>query len=272
MTENILDNRIYYRTNEFKDNRETIVFVHGVCGSSSAWWEFEKRLNDKYNLVAYDIRGHGKSHRYENYTDYEIDEFTNDLYELINYLNIKKFIMISHSYGTFISLNFTSKYKEFVKALIFLSPNYDVMTMPQSKIAKPIFDLMTKINFPISQNKKRYHLDYLTDYPNSGDFNIRRTFADVSNTGLRVYLYCMKQSFSFRGEPILGKIDIPVLIIHGKEDSIFPIKHGIEMAKKIPNAKIVMLDNVCHEIKDSLITINKISDAMENFLKNINYK
>jgi len=82
----------------------------------------------------------------------------------------------------------------------------------------------------------------------------------------------MKQSFSFRGEPILGKIDIPVLIIHGKEDSIFPIKHGIEMAKKIPNAKIVMLDNVCHEIKDSLITINKISDAMENFLKNINYK
>jgi pimeloyl-ACP methyl ester carboxylesterase len=269
MKESIFDNKIYYRTNEFKEDRVTLVFVHGVCGSSSAWWEYEKKLNDKYNIVSYDIRGHGKSHRYEKYTDYEIDKFTNDLYELVNYLNIKKFIMISHSYGTFISLDFTSKHKEFVKALIFLSPNYDVLTMPQSKIAKPIFNLLTKINFPISQNKKREHLDYLKNYPNSGDYNLRRTIADVSNTGLRVYLYCMNQSFSFHGEPVLGKINIPVLIVHGKEDSIFPIKYGIEMAKKIPNAKIVMLDNVSHELKDSPVTIDKISGEIENFIKSI---
>lgn len=269
MKESIFDNKIYYRINEFKQDRLTLVFVHGVCGSSSAWWEYEKILNDKYNILAFDIRGHGKSKRFDKYEDYKIENFSNDILELVNFLNIKKFVIISHSFGSFISLDFISKHKEFIKAGIFISPHYNLSLMTPSKISKPFLDLISKINFPISSAKERVHLDYLADYPNSGDMDIRRTIADVSNTSLRVYLYVMKQSYSFNGEDILSKINFPVLIIHGKKDTLFPVKYGIIMSKKIPNAKIVMLDNVSHEIKDSLITIDKISNEMEKFLENI---
>ena len=98
---------------------------------------------------------------------------------------------------------------------------------------------------------------------------MRRTFADVSNTSLRVYLYVTKQSYSFNGENILAKIHVPTLIIHGKKDTIFPVKWGMLMASKIPNSKIVLLENVSHELKDSMITISKIANAMEDFLKEI---
>jgi pimeloyl-ACP methyl ester carboxylesterase len=269
MKESIFDNKIYYRTNEFKEDRLTIVFVHGVCGSSSAWWEYEKILNDKYNILAFDIRGHGKSKRFKEYDDYKIENFSNDLFELVNYLNIKKFVIISHSFGAFISLDFISKHKESISAAIFLSPHYNPSLMTPSKISKPFLDLISKINFPVSNTKVRLHLDYLRDYPNSGDMDIRRTIADISNTSLRVYLYTMKQSFSFNGEDILSKINFPVLIIHGKKDSLFPIKYGTIMSKKIPNSKIVKLENVSHEIKDSLLTIDKISNEMLIFLKDI---
>ena len=269
MTESIFDNKIYYRTNDFDANRLTLVFVHGVCGSSSAWWEFEKQLTNDYNLVAIDIRGHGKSKRFEEYEDYKIENFSNDVFELVNFLGIKKFIIISHSFGTFISLDFIEKYSEYLKAAIFLSPNFNAGAMPEAKIAKPFLSLLAKIKFPISKTKERKHIDYLKDYPNSGDFNIRRTYADVSNTSLRTYLYCMNQIYSFNGENVLGKINFPVLIIHGKEDSIFPIKYGEEMASKIQNSKMVKLDNVCHEIKDNPLTISRISNAMEEFLHNL---
>jgi len=269
MKENIFDNKIYYRTNEFKQDKPTLFFVHGVCGSSSAWWEFEKQLTDNYNIIAIDIRGHGKSKRFENYEDYKIENFSNDVFELVNFLGIKKFIIISHSFGTFISLDFISKHSEYLKAAIFLSPNFNAGAMPEAKMAKPFLSLLAKIKFPLSKTKERKHLDYLKDYPNSGDFNIKRTYADVSNTSLRTYLYTMNQIYSFDGENVLGKINFPVLIIHGKEDSIFPIKYGEEMASKIQNAKMIKLDGICHEIKDSMVTIDKISNAMKDFLKKI---
>ena len=269
MKENMFNNKIYYRTNEFKPERNTLVFVHGVCGSSSAWWEFEKKLTDKYNIVAIDIRGHGKSKRFREYDDYKIENFSNDLFELVNFLDIKKFIIVSHSFGSFISLDFIAKHSEYLKAAIFLSPNFNASLMPEAKMAKPFLSLLTKIKFPISSTKERKHLDYLANYPNSGDFNMKRTIADVSNTSLRTYLYCMGQTFSFNGEEVLGKINFPVLIIHGKEDTIFPIKYGELMASKIKGSKMVKLDNVCHEIKDNLITIDKISNAMQEFLEKI---
>ena len=85
MKESFFDNRIYYRTNDWKSDRTTIVFVHGVCGSSSAFWEFEKKLGEKYNILAYDLRGHGLSKRYREYSDYKIENFSKDLLELVNY-------------------------------------------------------------------------------------------------------------------------------------------------------------------------------------------
>lgn len=269
MAEQIFNNKIYYRTNEFKPERPTLVFVHGVCGSSSAWWEFEKKLTNDYNLVAMDIRGHGKSKRFTEYDDYKIENFSNDVLELVNYLNIKKFVLISHSFGSFIALDFIDKYSEYLTTAIFLSPNFNAGVMPEAKMAKPFISLLTKIKFPISPTKERKHLDYLKDYPNSGDFNIRRTYADISNTSLRTYLYCMNQIYSFDGEKVLSKINFPVLIVHGKEDSIFPIKYGEMMAEKISNSKIVKLDGVCHELKDSMVTIDKISNSIQEFLKEI---
>ena len=80
----------------------------------------------------------------------------------------------------------------------------------------------------------------------------------------------MNQAYSFNGEEVLSKINFPVLIVHGKKDSIFPIKYGELMASKIASSEIVKLDNVSHELKDSLITIEKISSAMKDFLGKLN--
>ena len=67
MKEHFFEDRIYYRTNEFKSDRLTLVFVHGVSGSSSAWLPYEKIFENKYNVLTYDIRGHGLSKKYPHY-------------------------------------------------------------------------------------------------------------------------------------------------------------------------------------------------------------
>ena len=44
----------------------------------------------------------------------------------------------------------------------------------------------------------------------------------------------------------LRKIKSPTLIMHGKEDIMVPPANAEFLAKKIPNAKLVMLDNAGH--------------------------
>jgi len=107
------------------------------------------------------------------------------------------------------------------------------------------------------------HIDY-SKYKNTGDWNIRRMSADIRNTGLRVFLYCLKQSYEFDRKGFLGSINIPVLIIHGKKDTIFPVKNSIIMAERINDFRLILLENADHIIV--LNNFPEVSKAIENFI------
>ena len=51
----------------------------------------------------------------------------------------------------------------------------------------------------------------------------------------------------------LKNINLPTLVIHGTEDAILPFDHGQALADGIPNAQIMTLEGVGHEIPDQMI-------------------
>jgi pimeloyl-ACP methyl ester carboxylesterase len=266
MTEYYLNNQIYYRQNIFQPGKETLVFVHGLSGSSSAWLKYEKKFQKNYNLLFFDLRGHGKSKKPKNYEDYTIEKFSEDLFDLVQHLKINNFILISHSFGTLIALEFLSHYQEMVKANIFLSPNYQIGKRPAAKLLKPFLKL-TKIFQPLPfSGQAKGHLDY-TKYLNTGDWNVRRLLADATNTSWRVYLYCTRQSYKFNKEHLLPKITIPCLIMHGKKDTIFPAKNSLEMAKKIKNVRLVILPAADHILV--LNYFEAVSQEIEKFINSL---
>jgi pimeloyl-ACP methyl ester carboxylesterase len=53
------------------------------------------------------------------------------------------------------------------------------------------------------------------------------------------------------GEPWrdrLGDLRAQTLVLHGDEDPLFPIEHGQALANEIPNAKLITLEGVGHEL------------------------
>lgn len=249
---------IYYRTNTFQSERQTIVFVHGLSGSSSAWIPYEKELELKFNILLFDLRGHGKSEKPCLYEEYRMEDFADDLYELVEHLKLEKFVLLGHSLGAFVVLDFLQKHQEKVTKVIFLAPNFSVAKMLSAKIIAPFLWLgifvFKKLPF---RNRIGGHIDY-SRFPNTGDWNIMRMVADIRNTSLRVYLYVTRQSYYFDGEDILGKIYIPTLIIHGKRDTIFPVQYGVLMARKISGSKLVFLEDADH-----ILALNKVKDIIK---------
>src|SRR5689334_8832829 len=93
---------IAYRTNTFDDSRQTLVFIHGLGTTCSVWVSFETALESNYNILTYDLRGHGLSRRYKNYEDYEPERLVGDLQALMQFLKISSCWLISVSFGTLI--------------------------------------------------------------------------------------------------------------------------------------------------------------------------
>lgn len=267
MQEYIFENRIYYRTNEFKLGRPTLIFIHGLSGSSSAWIPYEGIFKDKYNLLAFDIRGHGKSKKYPNYSDYEIKKFVEDMNILISYLKIPKFALISHSFGTLIAAEYIKSHGEKVLLNIFLSPIFGLEKDFKAKIARPILQLSNIFKLLPFKPKSGKQIDY-SKMPHTTDWSPKRCYADVSNTTLRVYLYCLRQSMLPKQEYYLDKIKIPTLIVHGLKDTMVPAKNSITLSKIIQNSELVLIPNTDHIVV--LNNTEEISQTIESFIKRKN--
>jgi pimeloyl-ACP methyl ester carboxylesterase len=259
---------IYYRTNEFKPGRLTLVFVHGVSGSSSAWIPYEKIFENKYNLVMYDIRGHGMSKKFPNYSDYEIKNFANDLHDLVTHLNISKFILISNSFGGLVALEYLKLYRETVIANIFSSPEIYLNEGFMGKTMRTVFKALTSIISLLSFNPKpRGHVDY-SKHQNTGDWDIKRNLADMRNTGLHAHFYTLRQSLTREQKLDLERIDVPTLIIHGERDSMVPTKNAIAMSKKIKKSQFISLPNTNHNTAHN--AVREMSEAIEFFIEKNN--
>jgi 1,2-diacylglycerol 3-alpha-glucosyltransferase len=265
MQEHYLTERgIYYRSNAFDPNKKTVVFVHGVSGSSSAWFPYEKKFEEKYNIVSLDLRGHGKSKKYRQYSSYNISSFAGDVEAVVSSLNLDHFILVSHSFGVFVALEYMKEFGHRVEKVVFLSPNYTMKKRLASQVLRVL--LLPVVLFPLLpfKSKEGIHIDY-SKYRMTGDWNIRRTIADVSNTYFRVYLYSLRQMYSVDYEEFLSSIHVPTLIIHGRKDSIFPVKSSYDMSAKIKDATLVVLEKTDHIIV--LNNFHQVSEEIEKFVE-----
>lgn len=243
---------IYYRTNMWQVGRPTLVFMHGLSGSSSAWLPHEKVFVDTHNILSFDLRGHGKSVKDAAYERYTISGFADDLYQLLLLLGVKKFILVTHSFGCLIALEFLAKHQDLVSAAVLLSPSYSVFTNPLAKIGRPLLALSRLFSLLPFHPRPGYHVDY-TSLHNARDWDLKMTYGDVRCTTLRIYLYCSRQALFVDYTNLLERITIPVLLVQGEHDSIFPLENSRVMAERIPRAQRVVLHDADH-----IIVVNHI--------------
>ena len=265
MQENIFENKTYYRTNTFKTDRPTLVFIHGVSGSSSAWLPYEKIFENTYNVLTYDIRGHGKSKKFRNYYDYEINNFVEDLHDLITHLNIKEFILISNSFGSLIAIEYIKSYRHELKAVVFTSPEVYLGTGLMGKILQTVFKIMISVInlFPFNP-RPRGHVDY-NKHLGSTDWDIKRNLADMINTTPRVHFYTLRHSLPISPDYSLESINIPTLIIHGEKDTMVPLKNALLMKNQVKNSEFKSIANIDHNTVHN--AVKEMSEAIESFIQ-----
>ncbi len=96
----------------FSDTGEgfPIVLLHGYIESLNAWEKFAEELSKSYRVIAIDLPGHGNAPVFDKIHTMEfMAYYVNDILE---YLHINKCVMIGHSMGGYVTMEFLSKYPE----------------------------------------------------------------------------------------------------------------------------------------------------------------
>ncbi|MGL5246458.1 MAG: alpha/beta fold hydrolase [Mycoplasmoidaceae bacterium] len=220
-----------------------IIFIHGLLANKDSNKVLEKYCEqNKFNYYSLDLPGHGEEPF--NNIDLNLNAYVDFVLNFININEIKKPILIGHSFGGAIVVGLISKIKKENKYLAILEDpiNPSILKGPDhNKIDENVFDVglfirkikeMSKYNF---ENFKKIIM-LLTNVTNE------KTLISLSD--------CYKN------------IDIPTLVMFGKNDRLINQEASFESIK-----------NLNKDIEFSLIEEARHSPHCENpekYLKSLN--
>ena len=94
--------------NQYGNGDTTLLFVHGWCINKEYWNDQSKYFSDKYKVVTIDLPGFGNSDK--NRTEWNFEQYTDDIKEFIKTEKLKNVILIGHSMSGDILLLMDTKY------------------------------------------------------------------------------------------------------------------------------------------------------------------
>ena len=221
-----------------KKNDVPIVFIHGVGLNHKIW---EPQINVFENtFLAYDILGHGRTPlNKENIT---FDDFSNQLLNLIDELNVKKIHLVGFSIGSLIARNFASKYSDRLESLILLCSIFK-RTEKQQQIVKDRFELAKKSKSLSKQALKRWFTDeYLKKNPNT--YNKISSILEQNN--MENFLKIYELFVNHKDNEQFEKIKTKTLIMTGEGDIGSTPEMSVNLSKVINNSNVKIISKGKH--------------------------
>lgn len=214
---------------------------------SPIWAPFLDALGSRFQLLRYDQRGNGLSDR--DVRRLSLDAFVEDLEAVVDAAGLDSFALYGSSQGVPIAIAYATRHPERVSHLI-LQGGYHQGRLVRSTAAEreqgeamltlirhgwgkpdsPFIKAFASIFMPEASREQiasMAALQNLTTTP-EGAAALRKAIDELSVTHL------------------LGKVSVPTLVLHARDDGVQPLDQGRELAAGIVGAEFVMLDSSSH--------------------------
>lgn len=241
----------------------SVLLISGAAASMD-WWDddFCLRLADGgLHVIRYDHRDTGKSVTYPpGKPGYTAQDLTQDAVAVIDQLAGGRAHLVGISMGGGIAQDLAIKHPAKVASLTLLSTSPVGRADPS--VPLPPMDDRLKAAFADPQPEPDWSdpdavADYFVDqerlFAAPAAFDEDRTRA----VALRVVARSASPASSANHWAVAGGDDevlelsavtAPTLVIHGREDPLFPPAHGVALAEEIDGAELLLLDGVGHQM------------------------
>jgi 3-oxoadipate enol-lactonase len=232
----------YY--DEGEEKAPVIIFIHGFPFNKSTWEKQIDALKINYRVIAYDVRGHGNSDAGEE--DFSINLFVKDLLNFMGALNIDKTILCGLSMGGYIALNAIENYPERFNALVLSDTNCTADTPEAKQKRLKAIESIKKEGVEKFADESIKNL-FAPESFTTKEIEIASIRAMIVSTS-KQSLYKTLRAFYERKETCskLQNINVPVLIMVGKEDNITPPDAAEFIHEKINGSILKIIEHAAH--------------------------
>jgi pimeloyl-ACP methyl ester carboxylesterase len=255
---------LYWRS--VGDGEPAFVCCNGVGVSTFFWKYVVEHFRDRFRVVTWDYRGHGRSApppEPVEQADLSIERNVRDLVSVLEAVGVRgPSVLLGHSMGCQVILELANQHPERVAALIPMFGTYErpMDTFMDSPYARPLFDLLTRaarwggrrgarmllplydspIAFPVGG------LLGLMDRHYAGRVDIEQYLEHLAVMNPRIFLRMVAQAADHSAEQALPRITAPTLVIASEKDLFTPLHRSYAMAQKIPGAELLVLAEASH--------------------------
>ena len=253
-------------------SKPSVLLLHGVPENLQAWYAVAPLLAEKYHVLALDWPGFGGSDPLASPGDYTSRRFAELIVDFMDSLHIQQANLVGSDIALLPSLLVGLESPSRVSKLAvmdgipFPRPQYSSWELKSfakkgSIIGKALVRWFPRVTAQISYLKGFYR-----GY--SIPAEVRREFvADGSSETTQEAFLSYFQNFRTSQEyfePRAHELHAPVLVVWGKYDRFISSKLGYEIAERLPNAKLEVIDKAGHYVH--MDTPHQLAQVVTSFL------
>lgn len=256
--------KIFYSTN-FKpgEHKEpVIIFNYGLVCSNFHWSKQLPFFEEQgYSIIIHDYRGHYQSTGMDNLENITFENITGDIEELLIHLGVDKTIMVGHSMGANISLEYALRNPDHILGLVLISGT--VIPVKNIMFDSNVMEIATPY---LETLMKKYPKIFETVWGSSGmnpiikkivhfsGFNAKTVPAEfveiylnkLGKLGPQLFFQLFDQLSKHNVLSKLNTLVAPTLIIGGDRDNVIPNHLQFTLKQQIDNSELYILRKGSH--------------------------
>ena len=238
---------------------DVVVLLHGL-GSTKKDWDLQiPVLSQKLRVIAPDFRAHGNSERVPKKQGVEV--MTEDIFQLLKFLNIKKASFVGFSMGGAVCFNMAYSHPEMVDKLVIVNSGPDFNNAKDSGV-----DLLAERTNIIKKEGFEALAETISNgmFPEESQQQWRKEFYQrIIDNDEDAYLYTFGSLMKWGLDDKVSEIKHPTLVIASEMDYT-SVDYKKAYAHKMENAKLVVIENSRHGIV--LDQAEKLNQELLKFL------
>jgi pimeloyl-ACP methyl ester carboxylesterase len=236
-----------------------VVLIHGFLENSTMWDKIKPELIKKNRIITVDLLGHGKSDCLGYVHSMEL--FAETIEAVLKHVKIRKYILVGHSLGGYISLALAKMKSTKIKGLCLLnSTSYE--DSEERKKLRTRANKMVQNNF---ENMVKLSISNLFHQENLAAFKVEidAVKKEALQTSLQGYI-AAQEGMKLRENTnlILSENNFKKLLIIGKKDPVLEYEISIEEAKKTNSELVVFPDGHMSHIENTAELIAVLKDFL----------
>jgi len=226
---------LYYE--ESGTGSPALVFSHGLLMDQTMFAPQIEALKHHYRCISWDERAHGRTASSDNCEPFSYYDSADDLAALLHHLGIEQAILVGMSQGGYLSLRAALKHPAIVRALVLI----DTQAGPEDPAKMPGYAVMIA---DYASNGLSDESAAILEHVILGDGWSGASAWKEKWAGWKPHN--LLQSFTTLGtrddiRDQLGRIDVPVLVIHGDSDAAIEPERAKAMTDALPHARMELI-------------------------------